>query len=680
MAVALPKYAVAADDVATQLYTHLTSSLADDYKIYQNLSTNDLPAGTLFYLQRKRRSLFIFICHEKMQLKDLAQLTNKEILSYKTEALQKIVHFQQSLLPDKLQRHANVLAPFIIILPDSLDAKTQFHLRSGGIHIFGHDALIPQSLSLLVDRYLGMSLSRHALNYMRCRFSPESAISKNQSLHQINQQHVSLKLGHFLLSEEQEIALKQDLVLKAEDASPNNYNLRLIHGTAGSGKSLVLLHRAKLLRDLYPDKKILVLTHNKAINHYLKSRYQSLFSHQENECHPFMEWCQRQWKWTHRFVYEDEVMDVVAQMLERHLRGTIFTRHLFLREINFIKDRLIFTENDYLKVSRSGQAYSLGRELRERVWRAVLDFDTELKSRHILLWADLPRLLWRDMEEGKTNIEQYDHVLIDEAQYFAPIWFELIKKAIKPKVGQLYMVADPDQGFLNRSLSWKETGIDLRNRTIRLQRNYRSNPLILKVADEYRLNRIPDETEHMLAIQSCADVPEENCIAPMLLHFHHQSDERNRLLSEIHSLLQQGTAPQDILILDAASFSVRPLLQTIKNSLNQSACILTDPYWDEKGLRLCELEAATGLESPVVFITGLQALFDNEKRTGIGDRERHALIIENTRKLYMGMTRASSKLILLLTSNVIPKSLRIKEMDIPSISSTELASVRYLRT
>ena len=675
MAVALPKYAVAADDVATQLYNQLSSALANSYKIYQYLSVDDLPLGSLFYLQQEKQSLFIFVCLGNSPR--LPPLSAKDILSYKSEPLNKLLQFQESLVPEKLRIHSNLLAPFIVILPDSLEEKTQLNLTSSGLYIFGHEALMPESFPNLVSNHMGMSMSNYAFDYMRCRFSPESAVSKFHSLHQPDQ-HVSLKLEHFLLSDEQEIALKQDLVLKTEEASPHNYNLRLIHGAAGSGKSLVLLHRAKLLRDLYPNKKILVLTDNKAINHCLKSRYESLFNNQDNECYPFMEWCQRQWKWTHRFVHEDEVKDVVVQMLQRHLRGTIFTRHLFLREINFIKDRLIFTESDYLKVGRSGQAHSLNTELRIRLWRAVLDFDAELKERHVLLWADLPRLLWRDLEEGKISLEEYDHVLVDEAQYFAPIWFELIKKALKPQSGQLYMVADPDQGFLNRSLSWKETGIDLRNRTIRLQSNYRSNPLILKVADEYRLNRIPDEADHMLAIRSCVDFPQEDCIAPTLLHFNHQDDERNRLLSEVHKLLQQGAAPQDIRILDAATFSVRSLLQTIKNTLNQSACILTDPYWNEEALRLCELETATGLESPIVFITGLQTLFEREKRAGIGDRERQALMIENTRKLYMGMTRASNQLILLLTSDTIPKSLCIKEMDIPTTSSTELATVCYL--
>ena len=679
MAVALPEYAVAADDVATQLYNHLRSTLANDYKIIQHLFSKDLPAGTLFCLQQENRSLLVFICSDDSQPQYLSQLETKKILAHKTESLQKLVRFQHSLFPEKLHTHADVLAPLVVILPKGIEANTRLQLASYGLRLFGHDALSPQLFLDLVNQYLGISMSGYALEYMRSHFSPESTLPKNYSLHRTKNPSKP-QLEQFLLSNEQEFALKQDLVLKPDSNPPHRYNLRLVHGAAGSGKSLILLHRAKLLRDLYPNKKILVLTHNKAINHYLRSRYNNLFEHKENECQPFMEWCLRQWKWTRRFVYEDEVTDVVVQMLDRHFEGTSFTKHLFLREINFIKDRLIFTEADYLRVDRSGQAYSLGEDMRKDLWRAVLDFDAELNTRHIMLWADLPRQLWRDVQEGRINIEQYDHVLVDEAQYFAPIWFALLKKAIKPETGQLFMVADPDQGFLNRNLSWKETGIDLRNRTFRLQKNYRSNPLILKIADEFRFNRIPDETDHMLADKSCDGVPSENCIPPTLLNFHSKKDEQNRLLSEIHKLLQQGTPAQDILILDATSFNVRPLLQTIKNTLRTPTCILTDHYWSENALRVCELDAATGIESPIVFITGLQALFNKENRPEIGDRERHTLTIENTRKLYMGMTRASQKLVLLLTSDTIPKSLQIKELVIPTTTppKKESASVRYL--
>ena len=667
MTMLLAKQAETTDHSATQFYQHLNNTLSDNYKIIQHdRSTNHLPKGSLFCLYQQNRSLLVFICHDKSHSNHLLQGNNTAIFEDKIASFDQLHYFQQSLFPQKLHPHANTLAPLIIIYPTSVAATTRLYLSNNGIRIFGNDALTPPILTALVHKYIGITLSDTTLDYMLNRFNPDAILMQQQPPPQSPQEQ-------FSLNTEQLFALEQDLVLTADNKHPHPYNLRLIHGLAGSGKSMLLLHRAKRLYELYPEKKILVLTHNEAVHHYLKAHYKHLFKQQSNNCYPFMRWCLQQLQWTPQFVNQEEVMDVIVQIVAKHFNDDVLTVQAFIREMGFIKDRLIFTEIDYLRVDRSEQAYSFNAEIRVRLWQALLDFDTELRTRHLLLWSDLPRLLWKNMQTGAIKIEPYDHILIDEAQYFAPIWFEIIKAIIKPTVGQLFMVADPDQGFLNRTLNWKETGIDLRNRTLRLQRNYRSNPLILKVADAFRFNRTPDKTHHLLSNNTRADLsspehsPPEHS-PPTLLHFYHEQDEKKHLMSEIDTLLQQGTSPQDILILDAANNNAHPLLQIIKQSLNQPACSVTEPHWDENVLRVCDLASATGIESPTVFITGLQALFEQENKTTLTEHEYRILALENTRKLYMGMTRACQKLVLLLTTDVIPNSLQIKEMDIPIIS------------
>ena len=45
-------------------------------------------------------------------------------------------------------------------------------------------------------------------------------------------------------------------------------------------------------------------------------------------------------------------------------------------------------------------------------------------------------------------------ILVDEAQFFAPLWMRLIQKSLNPRNGHLFLVADPTQGFLGRGASW----------------------------------------------------------------------------------------------------------------------------------------------------------------------------------------------------------------------------------
>jgi superfamily I DNA/RNA helicase len=60
---------------------------------------------------------------------------------------------------------------------------------------------------------------------------------------------------------------------------------------------------------------------------------------------------------------------------------------------------------------------------------------------------------------------------------------------------------------------------------------------------------------------------------------------------------------------------------------------------------VCSLNAATGLESPVVFLCGLDGLLEKEGALGMARDEKSELVRDNTRRIYMAMTRAGRKLI-----------------------------------
>ncbi len=58
------------------------------------------------------------------------------------------------------------------------------------------------------------------------------------------------------------------------------------------------------------------------------------------------------------------------------------------------------------------------------------------------------------------------------------------------------------------------------------------------------------------------------------------------------------------------------------------------------------LIAATGIESPIVFLMGAHELYEQEQSIRLSDEERVELIRDNTRKLYMAITRAGQRLVI----------------------------------
>lgn len=80
-------------------------------------------------------------------------------------------------------------------------------------------------------------------------------------------------------------------------------------------------------------------------------------------------------------------------------------------------------------------------------------------------------------------MEKYDHVLIDEAQFFAPSWFQAVRLAMCER-SSLFLCADPNQGFMKNRLSWKSVGLDVSGRTTKkLRRSYRTTQAILASAN-----------------------------------------------------------------------------------------------------------------------------------------------------------------------------------------------------
>ena len=132
----------------------------------------------------------------------------------------------------------------------------------------------------------------------------------------------------------------------------------------------------------------------------------------------------------------------------------------------------------------------------------------------------------RFIQKGRVKVKPYDFILVDEAQFFAPIWFDVIKAIVKPGTGQLFMAADPKQGFLKRRQSWLASGLDVRGRSVHLPRSYRTTRPILDFATLLYRNQLPNDDEEGLVPPNSEDMPAGPL--PVLLNLTSEQDEITR--------------------------------------------------------------------------------------------------------------------------------------------------------
>ncbi len=478
----------------------------------------------------------------------------------------------------------------------------------------------------------------------------------------------SARLQRFFLDHEQEWASKLDLELPDEQTgTANDLSVRLVNGVAGSGKTLIALHRALLLAELLPAQRVLMLIHNTPVVADLRYRLHRMRGAvpANLEVVTFYAWASRQW---HRISNERlkapddprQVPNLVKQLRSRWPELEPSDAQL-VDEMDFINETLIADEAGYAEASRAGRKFALRPKDRLQVWALYQTLTQALRSSGLRMWSALPRELCL-AREGHDGLDAYHHILIDEAQFFAPSWFQVVKLSLE-RHGQLFMCADPSQGFLKRRLSWKTAGLDVAGRTKKLRKSYRTTKAILSAASGL-LAALNDEDGEDYLQPDFSGMQQGT--RPKLIYSDSPQDAMDRVVNELAAAALNAHVPLDaMLLLYGENVPKLGLYHQLCERLGDAKV-----WWlnkqDQKEmppggygndhLRIANLDTATGLECGVLFLVGIEDLFSDGAVAGLNEDEQAERREQNARKLYMAMTRAGQQLVV-VASQRLPEAM-----------------------
>ena len=494
------------------------------------------------------------------------------------------------------------------------------------------------------------SMEAFWLEKVRQRFTPEVVVPAEMTVRMPVERRIEAGLTDYLLDYNQELAVKSDLDLPDESQNlTNDFRLNIINGVAGSGKTLILLYRLRLLYHLYPNKRFLVLTHNRPLSLDMESRFSRLEGGlPENiEWHTFNAWCYHHWpaqpQWVDPLSLKER-QKIIEATWQKHLKGTSISASMLQGEIDWLKDQLPTKRSEYLSIDRRGRGFGLSSEQRQRMYDAILAYQKILQVRQALDWSDVPQRIWKFIETGDLQVQPYDVILVDEAQFFAPLWIKIIQRILNPRNGHLFMVADPTQGFLGRGTSWRSLGLDARGRTQQLRYSYRTTREIMQFATLlYRL-RLAEEKDEDILTPDLLNMP--NGPFPQIIPLTSPQDEIARIANEVADFVNRGYPKKHLLLLHVDGQGVSSLVGAINNRLGKGAALDAKDTYPGDYVRVTTLNAGAGLESPIVFLAGVRQLFEEEQSLRLSDEEREIMIRDNTRKLYMAATRAGQRLVI----------------------------------
>lgn len=377
---------------------------------------------------------------------------------------------------------------------------------------FGRNDCQSESLLKNVKKASQYEVSEEMIQLITGRFSPESAIPSDWVCQgsETDEGDIEQQLD-FLLDYDQEDAMKRDLELSGEAfKAASTGNIRLITGTAGCGKTLILLFRARLAASLDSSQRILVLMHNKPLRADLVNRAKELGMSGHIEWRTFYSWINSMYRNFDR-IQESDRNRFIKDWMEREGLDKQLKFEFIIDEFEWISDNgpEPISLDWYLSSDRAGRKRPLMENQRRKVYRLYVRYRKMLDERGLVDWPVLPRIFLKKLMDGAIECKQYHTIYIDEAQFFAPVWFRCVRKALDQERGRFFLVADPTQGFLRSGLSWvKMLGDDMRGRSQRLQKPYRNTREIMTFAKNFYLGRAISEEDEV-------NIPSEDAIRQM---------------------------------------------------------------------------------------------------------------------------------------------------------------------
>ena len=267
-----------------------------------------------------------------------------------------------------------------------------------------------------------------------------------------------------------------------------------VTGSAGTGKTVVALHRAKyLVGELQPgDQPVLFTTFSRHLINNIKALFATQgFSEEQlrvDNLHSFAV------AYSKQLGLLDESTALITG--EREIAGqwNTFTKaypHIqlsaaFLREEyeTIIQQFQVESLHDYLKVPRTGRGQPLNANARTSVWNALQAYGQYRKLINKCTFDDVIFEL-NTYLAANPDTRPFSHVICDEIQDFNNLEMRLLRNLVGEKPNDLFLCGDPFQNIYQRRMNFSQSGIQIRGKkSARLRINYRTTEEIRQYAVE----------------------------------------------------------------------------------------------------------------------------------------------------------------------------------------------------
>jgi hypothetical protein len=323
-----------------------------------------------------------------------------------------------------------------------------------------------------------------------------------------------------------------------------------IAGSAGTGKTVVALHRARRLAQA-PDARVLLTTFSEPLAFALERKLQILAG-EKSEVVPritvasFEGIAQELFQLVRGHNPPIASEDIIRSLLPKAADaegGQGFTERFLVSEWTHVVDAWqIKSAAAYADVPRLGRKNRMGSKQRDRLWPIFDRVLNELVARGFETNASVFQTL--TTHYGDKQTKPFTHVVVDEAQDLGVPELRFLRAIAPAEPDALFFAGDLGQRIFQQPFSWKALGVDVQGRSMTLKVNYRTSHQIRQAADRLLSRAISDvdgREEERRGTVSVFNGP-----TPVISLHDKPEQESAAVAAFIQSAMTDGTQPEEI--------------------------------------------------------------------------------------------------------------------------------------
>ncbi len=419
-----------------------------------------------------------------------------------------------------------------------------------------------------------------------------------------------------------------------------------VSGSAGTGKTIVGLHRAVYLARTNPDARILLTTFSETLANALRTKLKRLISNEPRlgerlEVHAMKAIGKRLYRLNiarPKIATKKAIQDLIEEASKEVSIHKFSIRFLMTEWEQVVDAWQVDNWEAYRDVLRLGRKTRLPESQRIVLWSIFERVRSELKTRNLITPADMFSQLGTRLKGSKHP--PFDFIIVDEAQDIGIAQLRFLAAIGGDKPNSLFFTGDLGQRIFQQPFSWKALGVEVRGRSRTLRINYRTSHQIRRKADLLlgpEVSDVDGNVENRLGTNSVFNGP-----TPTITSFDSSMGEVTAVSNWLIEKTQAGVLPHEIGIfvrsvteLDRAKTAVKKT--ELKFKVLDEYVETTNGY-----VSICTMHLAKGLEFRAVVVMAcddeiiplqerIETVTDDADLEEVYNTERHLLYVACTR-------------------------------------------------